>query len=1043
MKNIYRTACWIACLLCCVHTLCGKNVEGDVNYVLIINTYTESTPWSNSMIYPIVSMASQDEKLGVYTEHMNMLMMDGEEELAAFEKNIFKDFETRPPKLIVLLGTASFILCEDLDRQWPDIPIILCGERDYAGNKDMVLKKQPLTPEERMPLTAWQGKYNMTSMPIQVYFEENLDLMKRLIPGMKEVLYIGDETYICQQNDYDLKHLMESGYPELKYRFLCSRDIGIDSLFTILNQIDVRTTGILFSSWFQKRVYAGNTVLYANSHADSSSKSYLKSESYKLASNEMYEELCVTASAYLRYVDEDWNYTQPRHLFNDYLNYLDYNRYKYKKTEDGIRLIDSRFDYYVGITQNGKTRYLSNIKDIENYDSETDKIEAFKSSHKNYILRRDNEIMSDRTSSGQIVDYYYNTAEYQDNVTEEFYADNLMPVGGSYYDNYGRYFYNYGNYDPIAFYNVDSRYNVMKGLDLKNGLKYSDRLEDEEIGDDYDTDDGNEYYDYDNGRYYYEDDYGNTWAKCENLYDLPDYKATDNDDSGITVFFAPKAEKLTAMEKEYTEALNDMYRAKLFVIVFGVIEFILVCYLLLICAYNAEPESVERWKQGNFLKKVPTEVYLILMALAITFAFVFGACWNYYVSITKNIFDNALANSVFRNILAVALFALAYFAGFGSLMEFVGKIKTRSIFKESLICRLCKFLWRKYKETSLYHYFHGLPLGVKLSIRTIAIGVILFLESAYYSSADVEPFLLVVALILMVLDIRDFSQLSKLSKQIDSLGEEKPYDGKIRKTSPVYAESEKLNSVQDKVRESVEQQIQSERLKIELVTNVSHDLKTPLTSIISYIDLLKKMDLNDEASSYVKILDKKAQKLKGIVSDVFSIAKATSGVDVNLTKLDFVMLLNQCIADAEDKIADSGKIVKININADSAMVMGDGDKLYRVFQNIVDNALNYSMDGTRIFLDVYKKADRIVFAEKNISATPINFTEEEILERFVRGDKSRTDGGSGLGLSISKSFTEACGGIFNIEIDGDMFKAIVEMPIIQEDTAEKTDDKTE
>lgn len=766
-------------------------------------------------------------------------------------------------------------------------------------------------------------------------------------------------------------------------------------------------------------------VLYANSHADSSSKSYLKSESYKLASNEMYEELCVTASAYLRYVDEDRNYTQSRHLLNDYLNYLDYNRYKYKKTEDGIRLVDSQFDYYVGITQNGETRYLSNIKDIENYDSETDKIKAFKSSHKNYILRRDNEIMSDRTSSGQIVDYYYNTAEYLDVVTEEFYADNLVPVGGSYYDNYGRYFYNYCNYDPIVFYNVDSSYNARKGLDLRNGMKYSDRVDDEDI---------------DNGVYYFVDDYGNAWENCENLYDLPDYKATDNDDSGITVFFAPKAEKLTAMEKEYTEALNDMYRAKLLVFVLGVIEFMLVCYLLLICAYNAEPESVERWKQGNFLKKVPTEVYLILMVLAITFAFVFGACWNYYVSITKNIFDNALANSVFRNILAVALFALAYFAGFGSLMEFVGKIKTRSIFKESLIYRLCKFLWRKYKETSLYHYFHGLPLGIKLTWKFILIFVGIFVVM---SSRLTMLILLAVEIVLCISMLRDFSQLSKLSKQIDSLGEEKPYEGKIRKTSPVYAESEKLNSVQDKVRESVEQQIHSERLKIELVTNVSHDLKTPLTSIISYIDLLKKMDLDDEASSYVKILDKKAQKLKGIVSDVFSIAKATSGVDVNLTKLDFVMLLNQCIADAEDKIADSGKIVKININADSAIVMGDGDKLYRVFQNIVDNALNYSMDGTRIFLDVYKKADRIVFAEKNISATPINFTEEEILERFVRGDKSRTDGGSGLGLSISKSFTEACGGIFNIEIDGDMFKAIVEMPIIQEDTAEKTDDKTE
>lgn len=781
-------------------------------------------------------------------------------------------------------------------------------------------------------------------------------------------------------------------------------------------------------------------LLYANSHADSSSKSYLRSESYKLASNEMYEELCVTASAYLRYVDDQWNYTEPKHLFNDYLNYLDYNRYKYKKTESGIQLIDSQFDYYVGITQNGETRYLSNIKDIENYDSETDKIKAFKSSHKNYILRRDNEVMSDRTSSGQIVDYYYNTAEYLDTVTEEFYADNLVPVGGSYYDNYGRYFYNYGNYDPIAFYNVDSSYNARKGLDLKNGFKYSERLQDDETDGNYYSSYGIYYYDEDYDYGFYEDDYGNAWAKCENLYDLSDYKAIDNDDSGITVFFAPKAEKLTAMEKEYTEALNDMYRAKLFVIVFGVIEFMLVCYLLLICAYNAEPESVERWKQGNFLKKVPTEVYLILMVLAITFAFVFVTCWNYYVSITKNIFDNALANSVFRNILAVALFALAYFAGFGSLMEFVGKIKTRSIFKESLICRSCKFLWRKYKETSLYHYFHGLPLGLKLTWKFILIFVGIFVVM---SSRLTMLILLAVEIVLCISMLRDFSQLSKLSKQIDSLGEEKPYEGKIRKTSPVYAESEKLNSVQDKVRESVEQQIQSERLKIELVTNVSHDLKTPLTSIISYIDLLKKMDLDDEASSYVKILDKKAQKLKGIVSDVFSIAKATSGVDVNLTKLDFVMLLNQCIADAEDKIADSGKIVKININADSAMVMGDGDKLYRVFQNIVDNALNYSMDGTRIFLDVYKKADRIVFAEKNISATPINFTEEEILERFVRGDKSRTDGGSGLGLSISKSFTEACGGIFNIEIDGDMFKAIVEMPIIQEDTAEKTDDKTE
>lgn len=774
-------------------------------------------------------------------------------------------------------------------------------------------------------------------------------------------------------------------------------------------------------------------VLFANSKVDSSSKSYLNSESYKIASNEMYEELCVTASAYLRYVDDNWNYKEAKHLFNDYLNYLDYNRYKYKKTENGIQLVDSQFDYYVGITINGKTRFLTNIKNEKNYSNESDKIREYKDTHKNYILRRNNEVMSDKTSSGQIVDYYYNTADYLDNYTEEFYADNLMPVGGSYYDNFGRYFYNYGNYDPIAFYNVDSTYNAKNGIDLRNGLKYSNRLTVDDTAGPYVSYDGTYYYDEDYEEGFYEDDYGNDWADCENLYDLDEYKATDNDDSGITVFFAPKAEKLTAMEKDYAEALSNMRLARLFAIGFGVVEVLLSIYLMVICAYNTNEESEERWLQKGILKKTPVEVYVILIVLSVICSSPFFFAWSYITKIFKQLFETTFAAHMWRNIVCTAVFMLMYFVGFGSYMQLVGKIKTRCFFKESLICRFCKFIWRKYKETSLYQYFHGLTLGTKLTVRTVLIGIILFLEYDYYAGAEFELFLLFVAFVLIILDIRDFSQLSKLSKQIDSLGEEKPYEGKIRKRSCVYAESQKLNSIQDKVRESVEQQIQSERLKVELVTNVSHDLKTPLTSIISYIDLLKKMDLDEEASSYVKILDKKAQKLKGIVYDVFSIAKATSGVEVNLAKLDFVMLLNQCIADAEDKIANSGKTVKVNINADSAMVMGDGDKLYRVFQNIVDNALNYSMDGTRIFIDVYKKADSIIFSAKNVSATPINFTEDEIIERFVRGDKSRTDGGSGLGLSIAKSFTEACGGIFRVELDGDMFKAIVEMPTLTDD----------
>lgn len=256
----------IACLLICVHTFANGSTKENIGHILIINAYTESTPWSNSLIYPIVHMASQNKEIGVYTEHMNMLMLNNRQELMAFEENMFRDFTERRPKLIVLLGTETYILCEDLHQKWPDVPMILCGERDYTGSKDTVLLGHALSPEERIPLSTWQEKYNLTLLPIQVYMEENLHLMKQLIPGMKDVFYIGDETYICQQNDYDLSRLIAKKYPELNYRFLSAGEISIDSLFSILNRVDISKTGVLFSSWFRKKVFADNTVLLANSH---------------------------------------------------------------------------------------------------------------------------------------------------------------------------------------------------------------------------------------------------------------------------------------------------------------------------------------------------------------------------------------------------------------------------------------------------------------------------------------------------------------------------------------------------------------------------------------------------------------------------------------------------------------------------------------------------------------------------------------------------------------------------------------------------------
>ena len=220
-------------------------------------------------------------------------------------------------------------------------------------------------------------------------------------------------------------------------------------------------------------------------------------------------------------------------------------------------------------------------------------------------------------------------------------------------------------------------------------------------------------------------------------------------------------------------------------------------------------------------------------------------------------------------------------------------------------------------------------------------------------------------------------------------------------------------------------------MKIELVTNVSHDLKTPLTSIISYVDLLSREELPPAAMDYVAVLEQKTDRLRTIVSDVFDLAKATSSTDVNIERLDAVILMNQVLADMSDKQERYGREIKTEIKADTAFIDAEGKKMYRVLQNILDNALKYSMNGTRVFAKLEKANGNVKITVKNTSSYEMDFSPEEITERFARGDKARTTEGSGLGLSIAKSFTEACGGRFSVKIDGDLFIAEVEFAEIR------------
>ncbi len=236
-----------------------------------------------------------------------------------------------------------------------------------------------------------------------------------------------------------------------------------------------------------------------------------------------------------------------------------------------------------------------------------------------------------------------------------------------------------------------------------------------------------------------------------------------------------------------------------------------------------------------------------------------------------------------------------------------------------------------------------------------------------------------------------------------------------------------INNISEGLENSVESAMISERMKTELITNVSHDLKTPLTSIIGYVDLLSKVDdLPEEALDYTRILQSKSSQLSGIISDLFDLAKSSSGnAELVMERLDLKKLIEQTLADLQDNIDSSELIIKTTLPMNEVMIEADGNRLSRVFRNLVDNALKYSMQGSRVYIKLLEENGIATAEILNISAHEITFTEQEILQRFTRGDESRTTEGNGLGLSIAKSFTELCKGKFDIKLEGDMFKITV------------------
>lgn len=366
-------------------------------------------------------------------------------------------------------------------------------------------------------------------------------------------------------------------------------------------------------------------------------------------------------------------------------------------------------------------------------------------------------------------------------------------------------------------------------------------------------------------------------------------------------------------------------------------------------------------------------------------------------------------------------------------LSLVRRIKAKILWKGSLLhwlLGLTRRIWRKIKS---FLDLYAKNTGSKIKM-TMAVGLFLlfqFLINAIIFSGG--------AVFLLLLIFADMALLAYIIRRAE--GQERILEGLSRISGgelqykiPLDGLSgeqktmaEYINNIGSGLDTAVENSLKNERMKTELITNVSHDIKTPLTSIINYVDLLKRENFTDpKICGYLDILEEKAQRLKVLTEDVVEASKASTGnITLEMTDLDFVEMIHQVIGEFEEKFQEKRLTMMVHFTDEPSVIYADGQRMWRVLENIFTNVTKYAMEGTRVYAELKKANQKVIFSLKNISAQPLNFSADELTERFIRGDVSRNTEGSGLGLSIAKSLTELQGGEFRLYLDGDLFKVTI------------------
>lgn len=467
----------------------------------------------------------------------------------------------------------------------------------------------------------------------------------------------------------------------------------------------------------------------------------------------------------------------------------------------------------------------------------------------------------------------------------------------------------------------------------------------------------------------------------------------------------------------FTYAYELRYVSIAVLVVSLILEAFVFVFLLSAAGHHGETGEI----RPSFIDKIPFDLYTALTVFAGIFLIAAMAEVSY-------------SNTAMLVVVLIA--ALGVIAALISLlwcMSLAVRIKLGTTIKSCIIYRVGAWCLRLIKKV-FYTFKDGLKAIPMFPRAVLIIAAILFVEFLWIAIAGTSPgkqlfgwfierAVLVLATLYVLLSMKQLLEAGqRIAKgELDC----KVDTSKLR--GPFKEHGEELNSITDGMNRAVGERMKSERFRTELITNVSHDIKTPLTSIINYVDLLEKeQPENEKMREYLEVLDRQSAKLKKLIDDLLEASKASSGsLSVNLTECELGILLDQMAGEYSEKLSAAGLELILTKPEESVKIMADGRHMWRIFDNLLNNICKYAQRGTRVYLDLTADALKAAVTFRNISATRLNISGDELTERFVRGDSSRNTEGSGLGLSIAQSLAQLQKGALDITVDGDLFKVVL------------------